>query len=112
MTVACTEDLTLGECLTKGSDGIGRRFFRAAGRLIDNPWQIAVGSDLQHEHVEGKRRAQVRFVNWYIARLFQSANRDPVLATKFLEVANLRKAPSTLLSPAVALRVWKGQSLT
>jgi len=112
MTVACTEALKLGECLTKGSDGIGRRFFRAAGRLINNPWQIAVGSDLQHERVEGKRTAQVRFVNWYIARLFQSANRDPFLATKFLEVANLTKAPSTLLSPAVAVRVWKGQSLT
>jgi 2-polyprenyl-6-methoxyphenol hydroxylase-like FAD-dependent oxidoreductase len=107
MTVACTEALTLRECLAKGSEGIGRRFFRAAGRLIDIPWQIAVGSDLQHERVEGKRTAQVRFVNWYIARLFQSANRDPVLATKFLEVANLMKAPSTLLSPAVALRVWK-----
>jgi len=107
MTVACLEALTLRECLAKGSDGIGRRFFRTAGRLIDIPWQIAVGSDLQHERVEGKRTGQVRFVNWYIARLFRSANRDPVLATKFLEVANLRKAPSTLLSPAVALRVWR-----
>jgi hypothetical protein len=54
----------------------------------------------------------VRFVNWYIAKLFQSANCDPILATKFLEVANLMKAPSTLLNPAVALRVWKGQLLT
>jgi hypothetical protein len=55
MTVACTEALTLRECLAKGSKGIGRRFFRAARRLIDIPWQIAVGSDLQHERVEGKR---------------------------------------------------------
>jgi 2-polyprenyl-6-methoxyphenol hydroxylase-like FAD-dependent oxidoreductase len=107
MTVACTEAVTLRECLAKGSEGIGRRFFRAAGRLIDIPWQIAVGSDLQHERFEGKRSAQVRFLNWYITRLFKSANRDPVLATKFLEVANLMKAPSTLLSPAVALRVLK-----
>ena len=112
MTVACTEALKLGECLTKGSDGIGRRFFCAAGRVIDNPWQIAVGSDLQHERVEGKRTALVRFVNWYIARFFRSANRDPVLATKFLEVANLRKAPSTMLNPAVALRVLYGALVT
>jgi 2-polyprenyl-6-methoxyphenol hydroxylase-like FAD-dependent oxidoreductase len=109
MTVACTEALKLRECLAKGSDAIGRRFFRAAGRLIDIPWQIAVGSDLQHERVEGKRTAQVRFVNWYIAKLFQSANHDPILATKFLEVANLMKAPSTLLDPTVAFRVWKGR---
>ncbi|HMF23174.1 MAG TPA: FAD-dependent monooxygenase [Pseudolabrys sp.] len=111
MTVACTEALTLRECLTKGSEGIGRRFFRAAGRLINIPWQIAVGSDLQHERVVGERTVQVRFVNWYIERLFRSANRDSVLATKFLEVANLMRTPSTLLSPAVALRVWKGQLL-
>jgi flavin-dependent dehydrogenase len=105
MTVACIEALTLAECLAKGSNGIGCRFFRAAKRLINIPWQIAVGGDLQHKHVEGKRTTQVRFVNWYIAKLFQSANRDPVLATKFLEVANLMKAPSTLLSPAVVLRI-------
>lgn len=111
MTVACTEALALRECLAKGSEKIGRRFFRAAGRLIDIPWQVAVGSDLQHERVEGKRTVQVRFVNWYISKLFQSANRDPVLATKFLEVINLMKAPSTLLAPAAALRVWKGQLL-
>jgi hypothetical protein len=92
--------------MTKGSDRIARRFSRAAGRLIDIPWHIAVGSDLQHERVEAKRTAQVRFFNWYIGRLFQSANRDPVLATKFLEVANLMKAPLTLLTPAVALRAW------
>ncbi len=111
MTVACTEALALRECLAKGLEGIGRRFFRSAGRLIDIPWQIAVGSDLQNERVRGKRTAQVRFVNWYISKLFQAANRDPVLATKFLEVINLMKAPSTLLAPAVALRVWKGQLL-
>ena len=107
MTVGCLEALTLRECLAKGSNGIGRRFFRATKRLIDMPWQIAVCSDLQHQRVEGKRTAQVRFVNWYIAKLFQSANRDPILATKFLEVANLMKAPSTLLSPAVVLRICK-----
>jgi 2-polyprenyl-6-methoxyphenol hydroxylase-like FAD-dependent oxidoreductase len=109
MTVACKEALTLRECLAKGPNELGRRFFRAVGQLIEIPWQIAVGSDLQHARVEGKRTAQLRFINWYIARLFRSASRDPVLATKFLEVANLIKAPSTLLSPTVALRVWKGR---
>jgi hypothetical protein len=85
--------------MTKGSDRIARRFLRAAGRLIDIPWHIAVGSDLQHERVEAKRTAQVRFFNWYIGRLFQSANRDPVLATKFPGGGKM-KAPSTLLTPS------------
>jgi 2-polyprenyl-6-methoxyphenol hydroxylase-like FAD-dependent oxidoreductase len=111
MTVACMESLALQECLKAGTQGLAKRFFREASRLIDTPWQIAVGSDLQNPRVEGKRTAQVRFVNWYIAKFFQAAQHDGVLATKFLEVANLMQQPTALLSPGVALRVWKRNRL-
>ena len=79
-----------------------------ASRCIEAPWQIAVGSDLQNLRVEGKRTAQVRFVNWYIAKLYRAGQRDAALATKFLEVANLMQQPTALLSKANALRVWNG----
>jgi len=108
MTVACTEALALQECLAAGSQGIARRFFRAASKLIDIPWQLAVGSDLQHPAVAGKRTAQLRFLNWYLAKLFQAAQHDAMLATSFLEVANLMKPPPSLMAPSIALRVWKG----
>jgi 2-polyprenyl-6-methoxyphenol hydroxylase-like FAD-dependent oxidoreductase len=107
MTVACMESLALRECLLAGTQGSAKRFLRAASRLIDTPWQIAVGSDLQHPRVEGRRTAQVRFINWYIAKYFQAAQHDGVLATKFLEVANLMQPPTALLSPGIALQVWK-----
>ncbi len=109
MTVACTEALALQECLAAGSQGIARRFFQASSKLIDIPWQIAVGGDLQHPAVEGKRTAQVQFINWYLAKLFQAAEHDAVLATRFLEVANLMKPPPSLMAPHIALRVWKGR---
>jgi hypothetical protein len=108
MTVACTESLALRECLAAGRQKIAERFLRAASRLIDIPWQIAVGSDLQHPRVEGKRSTQVRFINWYIAKLYGAARRDPLLASRFLEVANLMRQPAALLDPQIALRVWKG----
>jgi 2-polyprenyl-6-methoxyphenol hydroxylase-like FAD-dependent oxidoreductase len=108
MTVACTEALALRECLTAGPHGIARRFFQAASKLIDIAWQMAVGSDLQNPAVAGKRTAQVRFINWYLAKLFQAAQHDAVLATRFLEVANLMKPPPSLMAPHIALRVWKG----
>lgn len=108
MTVACTEALALQECLAAGSQGIARRFFQAASKLIDIPWQMAVGSDLQHPAVAGKRTAQLRFINWYLAKLFRAAQHDAVLATRFLEVANLMKPPPSLMAPGIALRVWKG----
>jgi hypothetical protein len=83
MTVACAESLALRDCLAAGTRGIARRFFKAASHLIDSPWQIAVGSDLQHPRVEGKRTAQVRFINWYIAKFFQAAHRDAVPEQSF-----------------------------
>lgn len=108
MTVACMESLALRECLAAGAQDIAGRFLRAAGQLIDIPWQIAVGSDLQHPRVEGKRTAQVRFINWYIAKLYRAARNDAVLANRFLEVANLMRQPVALLDPQIAFRVWKG----
>jgi 2-polyprenyl-6-methoxyphenol hydroxylase-like FAD-dependent oxidoreductase len=108
MTVACMESLALRECLTAGTQEIAGRFLRAASRLIDTPWQIAVGSDLQHPRVEGQRTAQTRFVNWYIAKFYRAAQDDAVLATRFLEVANLMRQPAALFDPQIAFRVWKG----
>jgi hypothetical protein len=87
---------------------LARRFFRAASRLIDIPWQIAVNSDLQNPRVEGRRTTQVRFINWYIAQLYRAAQHDGVLATRFVEVANLMRQPAALLDPRMTLRVLKG----
>jgi 2-polyprenyl-6-methoxyphenol hydroxylase-like FAD-dependent oxidoreductase len=111
MTVACMQSLALRDCLEKGREDVAKRFFRAASRLIDIPWQIAVGSDLQNSRVEGRRTMQVRFINWYIAKFFRAAQHDGVLATKFLEVANLTEQPASLMSPSIALLVWKGNRL-
>jgi 2-polyprenyl-6-methoxyphenol hydroxylase-like FAD-dependent oxidoreductase len=108
MTVACLEALALRECLTSSAEGAAHRFFRAASKLIDTPWQIAVGSDLQHPEVKGVRPAQVRFFNWYIAKLYRAAQRDLVLSQTFLQVANLNQPPTALLHPRIALRVWRG----
>lgn len=108
MTVACLEALALDKCLAAGADGLAGRFFRAASRLIDVPWQIAVNSDLQHPRVEGRRMLQIRFINWYIAQLYHAGQHDGVLATRFVEVANLMRQPEALLAPSIALRVWKG----
>ena len=105
MTVVCLEALVLGRCLAAGAHGLARRFFREASNLIDIPWQIAVNSDLQNPMVEGRRTTQVRFINWYIAQLYHAAQEDGVLATRFVEVANLMRQPATLLDPRIALRV-------
>jgi hypothetical protein len=50
----------------------------------------------------------LRFINWYIAKLHVAATRDIALTTAFLRVANLMMPPQSLLRPAIAWRVWRG----
>ncbi|BAO90475.1 NAD(P)/FAD-dependent oxidoreductase [Caballeronia cordobensis] len=108
MTVAAEEALALQRCLCAGSTDLARRFFAAAAKIVDIPWDIAVGNDLRHPQVEGARPPMRRFINWYIGKLHRAATLDAVLATAFLKVVNLMMPPSSLLSPAIVRRVWLG----
>ena len=76
--------------------------------MIDTPWDIAVGNDLRHPKVAGPRSPKVRFINWYIGKLHMAARHDARLATAFLEVANLEAPPTSLLQPAIVMRVIRG----
>jgi len=108
MTVAAQEAVTLRDVLRAGSENLSTRFFKAAAKIVDIPWDIAVGNDLRHPRVEGPRPVMLRFINWYIGKLHQAARNDAVLATAFLKVANLMNPPPALLTPATAWRVWRG----
>jgi 2-polyprenyl-6-methoxyphenol hydroxylase-like FAD-dependent oxidoreductase len=108
MTSAALQALTLQGELAKGTEQLAQRFFNAAAAVVDIPWQIAAGNDLNNPRIEGRRTAQMRFVNWYLSKLFPVAQRDPAVARAFLKVTNLMAPPTSLMSPAVALRVLFG----
>lgn len=105
MTVAAAEALVLRDSLAKGRDGLPRRFYAAVGKVIDVPWDMAVGADLGFRHVIGARSGKTRFLNRYIARLFVAASRNALVTRAFLSVANLMAPPQTLFAPAVVARV-------
>jgi 2-polyprenyl-6-methoxyphenol hydroxylase-like FAD-dependent oxidoreductase len=108
MTVAAQEAVLLRDILHEGAADLAQGFFAAAARVIDTPWDIAVGNDLRHPHVKGPRPAKVRFINWYIGKLHKAARDDGNLATAFLRVANLEAPPETLLHPEIIARVIRG----
>ena len=108
MSVAALEALALRDCLRASPAGLARRFFAEVARIVDIPWQIAVGADLRFPGIEGARTAKVRLVNAYLARFHLAAAADPVLGGAFLRVVNLMDRPEGLLSPAIALRVLRG----
>jgi 2-polyprenyl-6-methoxyphenol hydroxylase-like FAD-dependent oxidoreductase len=107
MSVAACEALALGQALQRGEAKLAQRFFRQAARIVDTPWSTAVGADLALDAVPGPRPRAVRLVNAYIARVFQAARHDPVVAAAFLKVAHLLAEPPSLMKPAMLWRVWR-----
>ena len=105
MTAAAGQAVALEAALAGGEDGLARRFFRAAAKVIDAPWQLAVGSDLALPTVPGPRPLAARVVNAYIARLQRAAVHDPQVSVAFIRVIHLVAAPVSLFAPRVLLRV-------
>lgn len=108
MTVAAIEALDLQQELRQGTEGLWQRFFRRAAKSIDSPWQIVASGDLRFPEAEGKRTAQIRFINAYMARLHRAAHHDPVVARAFNEVAGLLAPPQSLMRPGIMWRVLRG----
>jgi 2-polyprenyl-6-methoxyphenol hydroxylase-like FAD-dependent oxidoreductase len=75
MTVAAQEAMALRQCLRAGSNDLARRFFKAATKIVDISWDIAVGNDLRHQQVKGARPPMLHFINWYIGKLHLAATR-------------------------------------
>ncbi len=107
MTVAACEALELRRALHRGLDGLARRFFKAAAKVIDIPWQTAVGGDLALPMVPGPRPLPVRLVNAYIGRVFEAAADDPQVAAAFLHVMHMLRKPSSLMTPRMMWRVLR-----
>jgi 2-polyprenyl-6-methoxyphenol hydroxylase-like FAD-dependent oxidoreductase len=108
MSVAALEALVLRRHLRRGVVPQPRRWFREIARVVDVPWDIAVGGDLVFPGVQGRHTTKVRLVNAYLARLHAAAAHDASLASAFMRVAGLVAPPQSLLRPAIAARVLGG----
>ena len=105
MSVAATEAQALDDSLAAGLDGLAARFYAKASTIVDIPWLIATGEDLRYPQVEGTRPPGSSLVNRYLERVHAAASDDPVVCRKFFHVLNLLAPPTSLMAPAVMLRV-------
>ena len=109
MSVAALEALALRRHLQRGAEPQPRRWFRGLARVVDVPWDIAVGGDLAVPGVQGRRTLKDRLVHAYIARLHAAAEHDATLASAFVRVAGLVAPPQSLLHPSIAVRVLRAR---
>jgi len=107
MTVAACEALALRDALPDGMPGLARRFFKATAKVIDIPWQLAVGGDLALPSVAGPRPFPLKLINAYVARVQRAAVEDPVVAAAFVRVMHMLAAPPSLFAPAVVRGVLR-----
>jgi 2-polyprenyl-6-methoxyphenol hydroxylase-like FAD-dependent oxidoreductase len=108
MAVAAQEAALLRQCLREGTTDLARRFFGGAAALIDPPWAMAVSSDLRHPQVTGACSVTMKFLTWYIGKLYKAGRHDARLTDALLQVRNLRALPLSLLQPAIIGRVMRG----
>jgi hypothetical protein len=108
MSVAALQAAALQDSLASGDGDLARRFFRAAAKPIDVAWQLTAGSDLALPQVQGPRPLPVRVINTYVNRMLTAAERDRVVAERFLRVAALQDPVTRLFRLPTALRVLLG----
>ncbi len=107
MTVSAFQAVELRRCVVRGEADLASRFFRAAAKPIDVAWQFSVGADLAMPEIEGKRSAQIRVLNRYIARMQRAAETEPAVSEAFLRVIHFLDPPSRLFAPGVLRRVLR-----
>ncbi|MBN3928922.1 FAD-dependent monooxygenase [Streptomyces verrucosisporus] len=109
MTAAAQQAIVLRALLTRGrdADGLPRRFFRAAAKVVDTPWLLAAGGDLRFPEAEGRRGPADGLLDRYLTRYRAAASVDPVLGRTFLSVAHMLQPPARLMSPGHVLRVLR-----
>ena len=66
MTVAALQALTLRDHLTPGVARRSPRVLQALARVIDGPWELAIGADLAVPGVDGRRTPRRRIAGAYV----------------------------------------------
>lgn len=111
MTVAVLEALALDGLLDAHglSPDLPRRAVDAFSRIVDTPWQIAVGADLAYPQTTGKRTPLTRLSNAYGTRVLRATTLDPTVCYAMFEVQSLLAPPSRLMRPDIVARTLRTQ---
>lgn len=108
MTSAAQQADALGRALDRhspASRAFAKRYFRAAARIVNIPWSIAVGGDFAYPDTKGKKPFGTDVLNRYMDRVIRAGQVDGDVVIRFNEVVALVRTPQALLAPSFVLRV-------
>lgn len=110
MTSAAMQARALDELLAARGGrlaGLAPAFFARAAKVVDIPWQLAVGEDFRFPQTRGPKPAGIDTLNRYVAMVHRATHSDPEVTRAFLMVMNLLAPPASLMSPGILLRVMR-----
>lgn len=85
-------------------------FFKRAAKVVDIPWQMAVGEDFRFATTSGPKPPGTDFINRYVAKVNRASHHDEVVSAAFLQVMNLLAPPTSLFHPRVLWRVLRSRN--
>jgi 2-polyprenyl-6-methoxyphenol hydroxylase-like FAD-dependent oxidoreductase len=114
MTSAALQTLELQKLLAKDTslDDLALAFFKQAAKVVDIPWQLAVGEDFRFPTTTGPKPAGIDFINQYVAKVHRATLHDEVVGRAFLKVMNLMEPPTSLFYPRILWRVLRPRPLS
>ncbi|WP_143017280.1 FAD-dependent oxidoreductase [Catalinimonas alkaloidigena] len=110
MTSALLQAATLDELLQERQGdlwNIAEPYFQRIAKLIDIPWQTAVGEDFRYPQATGPRRWGTGLINAYLSWVHRATHTDPLVSKTLAEVLNLLAPPARLLTPRMVGRVLR-----
>ncbi|MET9019710.1 FAD-dependent monooxygenase [Actinopolymorpha sp. NPDC004070] len=110
MTLAAMQASTLRNSLAQGLPGLTLRFFRAASRAVDDPWDLGVGADLALPQFRDRRTLSTRLTSAYTRQVQAAGAIDDQVARQFVRVTHLLDPPDQLLRPGLAWRVLRART--
>lgn len=108
MSSAAMQVAALDKLLSEQKDEHGQlasTFFKRAAKIIDIPWQLAVGEDFRFPETSGPKPAGTDLLNRYVAMVHRATLVDPVVCQAFAKVMNLMAPPPSLMAPGIMIRV-------
>jgi 2-polyprenyl-6-methoxyphenol hydroxylase-like FAD-dependent oxidoreductase len=90
-------------------DGLALAFFKRAAKVIDTPWQLAVGEDFRFPQTTGPKPPGTDLINRYVAKVHRATLHDEVVGEAFLKVMNLMAPPPSLFQPRIVWRVLRAK---
>ncbi|MFI9155810.1 FAD-dependent oxidoreductase [Streptomyces sp. NPDC053367] len=107
MTVATLEAVELGRALDRvgeASPAMARRYYRAAGKIIETPWQMATGGDFMYPETAGPKPFAADLLNAYVKRAFLASHVSVPVHRVLMNMQHLLSPPAAIMRPDILVR--------